>query len=256
MTTLRIAVLSMVCALCMAAPPTFEPTSAYELRDIEGWPVHVNRAMLTSGDPIHAAALKELQTQLYRINRVVPKPALAELHKIGIWFEAKSTVTCACHHPSKKWLVKNGFNPEKAKCIELGNPANFVNWTRHTQPWMLMHELAHGYQQRALGYKHPELLAAYKNAVESKIYDSVLFIGGRKKRAYALNNQMEYFAELTEAYFGRNDFYPFVRAEIKQHDPQGYKLLRKVWEKGHARPDSKPKNKPAAERRAPEEESR
>ncbi len=30
---------------------------------------------------------------------------------------------------------------------------------------------------------------------------------------------LEYFAEGTEAYFYRNDFYPFVRAELKDHDP-------------------------------------
>jgi hypothetical protein len=41
---------------------------------------------------------------------------------------------------------------------------------------------------------------------------------------------MEYFAEATEAFFGTNDFYPFVRSELKQHDPQMYDLLRKLWE--------------------------
>ena len=151
-----------------AAPLQYEPTSHYEVQSIEGWTVYVNRAMLDSSKPIHAEALKELRTQLYRINRVVPESALGKLHEIAIWVEAKSSVKCACHHPSKKWLEQNGFNPEKAKCVELGNPTHFVNWTRHTQPWMVLHELAHGYQQRAVGYKHPELLAAYKNAVDSK----------------------------------------------------------------------------------------
>ena len=38
-----------------------------------------------------------------------------------------------------------------------------------------------------------------------------------------------YFAELSEAYFGTNDFYPFVRAELKEHDPRGYALMEKAW---------------------------
>ena len=40
---------------------------------------------------------------------------------------------------------------------------------------------------------------------------------------------MEYFAESTEAFFGTNDFYPFVRAELKQHDPKMFDLLWKLW---------------------------
>ena len=32
-----------------------------------------------------------------------------------------------------------------------------------------------------------------------------------------------------EAYFYRNDFYPFVRAELKEHDPAMFELLVKIW---------------------------
>jgi hypothetical protein len=58
----------------------------------------------------------------------------------------------------------------------------------------------------------------------------VLHIDGREQQAYALTNPMEYFAECTEAYFGTNDFFPFVRAELKKHDPAGYELMEKSWD--------------------------
>ena len=35
----------------------------------------------------------------------------------------------------------------------------------------------------------------------------------------------------TEAYFYRNDFYPFVRAELQKHDPAGYAVMERVWGK-------------------------
>jgi len=41
-------------------------------------------------------------------------------------------------------------------------------------------------------------------------------------------------------YFGTNDFYPFVRAEIMAHDPQMHKLLKKLW----GRRDSKGRKSP------------
>jgi len=46
---------------------------------------------------------------------------------------------------------------------------------------------------------------------------------------YGLTNPMEYFAEGTEAYFYRNDFYPFVRAELKEFDPKLHDLLVEIW---------------------------
>ena len=65
--------------------------------------------------------------------------------------------------------------------------------------------------------------------MESGLYDEVLDYTGREVRHYAATNHKEYFAESTEAYFGRNDFYPFVRAELKEHDPVMYSLAEKFW---------------------------
>jgi hypothetical protein len=51
----------------------------------------------------------------------------------------------------------------------------------------------------------------------------------RSRRVFT--NPKEYFAELSEAYFGKNDFYPFVRGELKVHDPVGYRLMEEAWGK-------------------------
>jgi len=53
----------------------------------------------------------------------------------------------------------------------------------------------------------------------------------KRVRHYGATNQMEYFAKATEAYFGVNDFYPLVRAELKEHDPEGYALMGRIWGK-------------------------
>jgi hypothetical protein len=223
---------ALLCLLMTAGPkpePKYEPTSNYEVQQIEGWKVYVNKRLLNEKKELGRRALKLLEVKLYDINRVVPKRALARLHEVPIWLEAESRqVKCACYHPSRRWLQQNGFNPAKAKSVEIGNATRFLKWTAE-QPSMVLHELAHAYHHRVLGHNHPDILAAYKRAVESKSYESVLYAFGTKKRAYALNDPKEYFAELTEAYFGTNDFYPFVRAEVKQHDPLMYKTLKKVW---------------------------
>ena len=62
----------------------------------------------------------------------------------------------------------------------------------------------------------------------ASLYESVLYFDGSNKRAYAMTDAKEYFAELTESWFGTNDFYPFVRAEVLKHDPQMAELLKKI----------------------------
>jgi hypothetical protein len=169
--------------------------------------------------------------KLYDIGREVPEPAVGKLRQVPLWLERTDRdVKCACYHPSRQWLTVHGFNPDKAQAVEIGNAKNFLAWSHH-QPSMVLHELAHAYHDRFLGgYGNPELTAAFRRAQQGKRYESVLYCRGNRKRAYALNNPQEYFAELTEAWFGTNDFYPFVRAEVLEFDPEMAALLKKLWD--------------------------
>jgi hypothetical protein len=214
----------------VAKAPTFDPIEKYAEQKIEGWKVLVNKDLHDKkNDDLRTRTLKHLGSHLYNITRVVPPAALAKLRKIPIWVElAEPHHPCMCYHVSPEWLRSHGMNPQKAGAVELANARTFLRWT-HQQPWMVLHELAHGYHDQVLGFKNAEVRACYDQAVASKSYESVLHWNGRKVRAYALNNDREYFAEATEAYFGTNDFYPFVRAELKKHDPRAYALLEKVW---------------------------
>ena len=119
-------------------------------------------------------------------------------------------------------------SPSKARGVELSNCRNFLAWT-HAQPWMVLHELAHAYHDQVLGFDHAGVKACYDEAMRDKRYESVLHINGRKQRHYACNNPQEYFAEMSEAYFGTNDFYPFTQAELKEAEPETFALLREIW---------------------------
>ena len=94
---------------------------------------------------------------------------------------------------------------------------------------MVLHELAHGYEHLFLGDNYPAIQRCYEHALAAGLYASVLRINGHHERAYALTNAKEYFAESTEAFFGTNDFYPFVRAELKEYDPEMYALECEIW---------------------------
>lgn len=126
---------------------------------------------------------------------------------------------CSEYHPSAEWLKSHGLTPDKAKSVEIENASKCIG-SSVDQPSMVLHELAHAYHDRVLGFDDSGILAAYRNAVEGHRHDLVRHKSGKLERADALANAQEYFAEGTEAYFRRNDFFPFNRAELKHHDPE------------------------------------
>jgi hypothetical protein len=228
-TVLLIAAVAAI-AVFAGRAAAFDPTSSYKRESFQGTTILINREVLAH--TAEAAEMrKELQSQLTAIARVAPAGPRSALQKVWIWVEWEKKNGAAEFHPSAEWLKQNGYNPEKAGHIELSNARNFVQWSRDAQPWMLLHEMAHAYHHLVLGENHPDIEAAYKQAVDRKLYESVAYCKGGKQRAYALTNAKEYFAELSEAYFGRNDFYPFTRDDLKRHDPVGFRLMKEIWGK-------------------------
>ena len=86
-----------------------------------------------------------------------------------------------------------------------------------------LHELLHALHAQYLpnGVGNSDVLRFYNNAVRGKLYPA---------GEYVLKNHKEFFAEMTESYFGVNDFFPFNRAELKEAEPEIYALLKDVWE--------------------------
>lgn len=209
--------------------PVYVPTSDYDVVQIEGWTVYVDQRLKREQTGLATRAERLVKIQLYQISLVVPEEQLKRLREVPIWICDRKDGPIH-YHPERKWLVENGYNPDKAKAVDISRAINIVRCYRD-QPWVMMHELAHAYHNRVLGFEEPRVLAAYENAVKQKKYESVQRIGGQSVRHYALTNHKEYFAECTEAFLGTNDFYPFVRAELRDHDPHMFRLLQEIWRK-------------------------
>lgn len=210
-------------------PQPHAPAEAYQPAEVHGWTLRVHEALIAD-EQLHEQAIAEISHQLFRIKRMLAEDKVQKMQEVVIWVELRNPISGTVqYHPSRQWLAGNGYLPEKAKGVDIGDARSFLNTTRTTQPFVVLHELAHAYHDQVLGFNHEKVNAAYEAAVASGKYEQVLHINGRTVRHYALTNAKEYFSELTECYLGTNDFYPFVRSELQQHDPQGYELMREVW---------------------------
>ncbi|MHC4654486.1 MAG: hypothetical protein ACYS91_05635, partial [Planctomycetota bacterium] len=230
-----IAILLLINSVLTAERKTSKakPKPEFEIRNIEGWTVYINQKDLTEHKEQMDEALDHLQNQLYQTVRVLPQPAITKTQElVPIWVEFDTLGTA--YHPERKWLTDRGHQPPEG----LGSVAGFCkvrSFCKNAlhQPWVVLHELTHGYDYQFLGhgrhYSNKVIDSAYKRAKRRGTYDSVSCRYSSDTRHYAMNNKMEYFAENTEAYFGTNDFYPFVRAELREHDPHACRLLENMW---------------------------
>ncbi len=215
-------------------------------QNIEGWTVMVEKKFTAEHPELSEKTLRIISNQLFRIKRVVPAAAVEKLQKVKIWVQYDHPFLHNCqYHPSHWWLKNHRVNTAKQRCVDLPNARGFISSTIR-QPCVMLHELAHAYHHRELGFDNAEVIEAYKRMKKAGIYEKVTFWDGRETRHYALTDHKEYFAESTEALFGTNDFYPFVRGELRRHDPKMYKLLRRLWGVDKPKSKTRPAKKTAA----------
>ena len=210
-------------------PKHFDPVK----KNIEGWTVWVEPKLLEGEHAeMGAKALSMLGNHLERIAILLPEKQLKEMKKLEIWIEHKHELVPMQYHPGKDWLIDRGYDPRLEKKVHIPRAAALINRGQLLKhPAVVLHELAHAYHDQILDFNERSIVAAWKHAMKEKKYDKVLLFNGRLVKHYATTNHKEYFAESTEAYFYRNDFYPFVRAELKEHDPVMHGIMEKVWGK-------------------------
>ena len=211
--------------------PSFvhEPTDSYTTYTLHGFDVLVSDAAMKHPDTT-TPAIQLLDEKLAQVIELTPEHTHHALRKTKFWIEHNNPgFPCACYHPSADWLGENGYNTDKERGIEISNTTHFVQWTHQAQPFMVLHELAHAFHNEVHGFANKQIRSCFEKAQKLGTYEAVEHVSGKTKRHYALNNDHEYFAELTESYFGTNDFEPFTIETLKAFDPDGYEMIEQMW---------------------------
>ncbi len=216
-----------------AADKTDPPKPAsHTVRKIEGWNVRIDDRLLR---PPHEAlgvrVLKALEAKLFDINAVVRPDRLEKLHAVTIVLDmSHGKLFPMQYHPDAQWLEENGYSRDLVHCVHIPVAAELLAPRQiNVQPWCVMHELAHAYHDQVLGFDEARIRDAYARYKKSGHGDAALLITGGRVRHYALTDHKEFFAEMTESYFGTNDFFPFNRGELMEAEPEIYKLLEAIW---------------------------
>jgi hypothetical protein len=228
----KLTIIFVMFPVLIQAQPTVAGYTNYMLA---GFNVLLEDEAVNTDPNLTLEAMDLLEEKLEEINNFcIAQEIKDSLRAVVFFMDWNTTEGAAVYHAGAQWLIENGYPTEKARCVEISNVTNFVNWTNQNQPYMVLHELAHAYHHRVLNFNHSGITAAYHHAVTNILYTNVEYHYGNQEYtvldvAYALNNEFEFFAEATEAYFGLNDYYPFDREDLMEYDPTTFAVLEQVW---------------------------
>ena len=219
----------------------------YKHRFVQGRNVYVkNDALATDKKAITEEAIELLDAKLAEIDKMDMKAeAKALIKSVPFFMDWNTYPDVAALYNTSEQLKNRNLGEEKALSVYIVNINNFLDWTKTNQPYLVLHELAHAYHHY-IGNKrfynteksyNDTLSAAYnkKKADITKYREIPRFLGDThfdQVKAYALKDSAEYFAEITEAYFGENDHFPFTRNQLVNYDPESHALVAKIWQGG------------------------
>lgn len=229
---LAVMLVALVCHPATAADSSAQPTSRSE-RTLEGFRTLVDDRLLPGGpdEALGRDALAFLTAKLAEIRIVVSADKVERLRQVTLVLDAScGDLSAMQYHPSAAWLEAHGYPRSLEKCVHLPRASDVATRRNvNEQPWVILHELAHAYHDQVLGFDEPRIMAAWEAfKADGRGAATLLFDGSRVKH-YGLTDHEEFFAEMTESYFGSNDFHPFNRAELKTDYPEIFELLADIW---------------------------
>jgi hypothetical protein len=201
-----------------------------------GWNIFYEASMERENPKLAKDSLLKLKNTLKVIEQKLPYSSLRKLKTLKIflmWGEDSQ-------HGGKKSGMRFVRKGETIKRLHYDNQwehsvviYSAVNLMYLTDMWAkkaLTHELSHAWHIMHWPDKYAEIVKPWKNAKSKKLYTNVKDYKNRTKpEAYAIKNNLEYFAELSAMYFVGGDYFPYDREKLARYDPSGVAMIKKLW---------------------------
>ncbi|MGH7171459.1 MAG: hypothetical protein ACRELG_14380 [Gemmataceae bacterium] len=212
------------------------PARAYKTMRIDKWTVPVEKQLLSETPTVARLALARLKAMLPKALAALPPPSRANIRKLPIYLLYGPRAKAGGRDDGLEYFQKDApkhhkhLDPRWGSCVVIYCAENYARISAFWALKALVHEFAHAYHLEQWPEKQPDILRAWDHAVEQSLYRNVTDDSGKKiDKAYALVNQLEYFAELSCMYFVGCNYQPFNRKQLQAYDPVGYAMIQKMW---------------------------
>lgn len=215
---------------------TYESTTLVDARFGE-FAVSVEKQLKADAPAVAKRALARLKAKRAEALAAVPEAARERLAKVRFFLLYGPKARNGGRNNGLAYFQKNApehhaeLDPRWGDAIVIYCAQNYVDISDLWALKALFHELAHAYQLEQWPEKQPDILEAWQHAKDEKLYLNVRDVETRKTldSAYALTNQLEFFAELSCMYFVRCNYEPSDRRQLKAYDPVGHAMIERMW---------------------------
>lgn len=122
------------------------------------------------------------------------------------------------------------YDPRWQGAIVIYSAHNFLHIDELWSKKALTHEMAHAWHLLHRKADDPAVRGPFDKAIARGLYRDVQDYKGKAiANAYARHNALEYFAELSAAYFVGINYMPFDRKGLRAYDPTGYEMVETLW---------------------------
>ena len=212
-----------------------KPRRAYQ-RAGRNWAIYLEKSLVESDKILADKALLKLEKNLNEIIGILPANPARKLKELDIYLMWGKKSPNGGRAGGMSYIrpgeTNNYFylDPRWQHAIIIYSAKTLMYlddvWTKKA----LMHELAHAWHISNWPQRHPPIYEAYLSAKEAGLYQNIKDYKGKDiDTAYALKNQMEYFADLSSVYFVGGNYFPFNKKGLSTYDPNAIKMLRELW---------------------------
>jgi hypothetical protein len=190
---------------------------------------------MASADPKLAdASVRKLTTTLKEIIAVLPAHTRAEFQATTYFVMWGARSPYGGLKSGMRYVTRGSrnplYDPRWQGGIIIYSAENFLYLDALWSKKALTHEMAHAWHLLHWKPKDPAILGPWDGAIARGLYRNVQDYKGQTiADAYARHNQLEYFAELSAAYFVGINYLPFDRKGLQAYDPAGYRMVEALW---------------------------
>lgn len=213
-----------------------EPAREYVERSVDGWKLQLERDLVERYPDDATRVVDRLQGKLGQTLELLPEHTRPTLRWLTLFVMAGPDAPGGGRDNGAEYCrsIDPDYHPQLdprwRSAMVVYSAANYLQQSEQWAVQMLLHEFAHAWQLERWPEKQPEIWAAWQHANDQGLYRNVKDVNGNPlAAAYALQNQLEYFAELSCAYFWRGEYEPFDREALRQYDPVGFAMIETMW---------------------------
>ncbi len=213
-----------------------EPARAYVVTNAHGWTVRLDRELTEAQPALAREALTRLDAKLADVLHRLPAGSHPLLRRLPIFLLLGEESKAGGRDNGAEYFQRQApdffplTDPHWGSSLVIYSARNYVQLSEEWAVRVLLHEFAHAWQLEQWPEKQADIQAAYDHAMSQGLYRGVKDVNGDPvTKAYAAENQLEYFAELSGAYFLRGEYEPFDRVALRAYDPEGCAMIEKLW---------------------------